>query len=192
MVCRRESNALIESSQVSESAMLADDSRSSNAVSLRISPTMVVAAIGVFGILGLVAAIISGGDASVHTSVTPGRGLSDSVVHRDGAAARQPPQGDPARDVAALSRARSRVRLELYSTSWCPHCEHARQYLRQQGYSFTEYDIDRDSRASDRMHRLNPSGSIPFLVADGTETARGFGAASYEDVIDRAARAHLR
>ncbi len=75
---------------------------------------------------------------------------------------------------AELEAALRSVPITLYSTTWCPSCQRARQYLASSGLSYTELDIERDPRAAERMHALNPKKTIPTFDVDGTVLI-GFG-----------------
>jgi glutaredoxin-like YruB-family protein len=72
--------------------------------------------------------------------------------------------------------------VELYVTNWCGYCKKARAYLRSQGISFKEYDIERDPRAARRMAKLNSRGGVPVAVING-ETLIGFYQPAYEKAL---------
>jgi glutaredoxin-like YruB-family protein len=74
-------------------------------------------------------------------------------------------------------------RVELYTTSWCPYCERARDFFRAKGISFTEYDVDKDRDAARRMLQLDSRGGVPFVVIDG-RGIRGFSRAAYERALE--------
>ncbi len=98
----------------------------------------------------------------------------------------------PVRDEEAeLERARSEVEVELFSTSWCPHCVRARAFLSREGIRYREYDVEADRDALARMRALHPSGGVPFLLVDGTDHVGGFGEGAYRNAIDGAARRRL-
>jgi glutaredoxin 3 len=85
-----------------------------------------------------------------------------------------------------LKAARRNVAIAMYSTTWCPSCTEARDYMRKQGIAFAEYDVDRDERARRRSHRLNPRRSVPTIEVDG-DVMVGFSSDSLENSIERAA-----
>ena len=105
--------------------------------------------------------------------------------------ARVDPRAAAQERAEALERAKENVRIELYSTQWCPSCASAREYFRSSGRAFTEYDIEHDREANARLDVINPRHTIPVLVVDGTRTMVGFSAPGYEATIDAAARAQL-
>jgi glutaredoxin len=58
--------------------------------------------------------------------------------------------------------------LELFGTSSCPYTSELREWLEWRGSQFTEYDIDRDQHARERLHQLaQPPFTVPVLVNNG-------------------------
>ena len=58
--------------------------------------------------------------------------------------------------------------LELYGTSSCPYTSEMREWLEWKGTDFTEYDVEADGQARDRMRRLRQAPyTVPLLVRDG-------------------------
>jgi glutaredoxin len=58
--------------------------------------------------------------------------------------------------------------LELYGTTSCPYTSEMREWLEWKNREFVEYDIDRDTSARERLHRLtHPPFTVPLLVEDG-------------------------
>lgn len=70
----------------------------------------------------------------------------------------------------------------LYTTSWCPYCRRARDYLRSKGIGFTEYDVERDKEAAARKRQLDGRGGVPFAVING-RFVRGFSASAYDKAL---------
>ncbi|MCZ7679321.1 MAG: glutaredoxin family protein [Sandaracinaceae bacterium] len=93
-------------------------------------------------------------------------------------------------DPYALRAARRRVRITMYSTSWCGYCRRARAYMDAEGIAYVEHDVEADARAAQRLRSLNPRGSVPTFEIDG-ETRIGFSPRNLEIAIDEAARRHL-
>jgi glutaredoxin len=82
--------------------------------------------------------------------------------------------------------ARANVSVVMYTTSWCPSCKSAREYMSAQRIAFTEHDIEQSKSAQLIMHRLNPKHSIPTIDIDGAVLV-GFSAKAIEAAIDDAA-----
>jgi glutaredoxin len=72
--------------------------------------------------------------------------------------------------------------VELYTTSWCPYCRKARDYLRSRGIDFVEYDIEQDKEAAIRRRQLDNRGGVPFAIING-RSIRGFSASAYERAL---------
>lgn len=62
--------------------------------------------------------------------------------------------------------------ITLYSTSWCPYCLKARQYLKRAGIPFKEYDIEESARAYQQYQQISGRG-VPVLQI-GRQTVQGF------------------
>ncbi|MGD1153860.1 MAG: glutaredoxin family protein [Syntrophales bacterium] len=70
----------------------------------------------------------------------------------------------------------------LYTTSWCPYCRKARDYLRSRGIDFIEYDIEKDKEAAIRKKQLDNRGGVPFAIINGRSIS-GFSASAYERAL---------
>lgn len=63
----------------------------------------------------------------------------------------------------------------LFSTEWCPHCRHARDFLKARGVRFTERDVEKDPKARPLLGELGKAagvdpallGSVPVLWVKG-------------------------
>jgi len=73
-------------------------------------------------------------------------------------------------------------KVELYTTSWCPYCQKARDFFRTRGISFTEYDIEKNEEAAQRKRQMDSRGGVPLVVIDG-RTIAGFSEAAYEKAL---------
>jgi glutaredoxin len=59
-------------------------------------------------------------------------------------------------------------KLELFGTPSCPYTAEMRDWLEWKRLEFTEYDVESDPVACDRMHQLAPAPyTVPLLVEDG-------------------------
>jgi glutaredoxin len=98
---------------------------------------------------------------------------------------------EQARMEELLRTARKRVSITMYSTTWCPHCDRARQFLRTHDISATEHDIDQSTTAAERLARVNPRKSVPTFEVDD-DVIVGFSASKLQNAIDRAAQVRVR
>ncbi len=57
---------------------------------------------------------------------------------------------------------------ELFGTASCPYTRDMRDWLEARRLEFTEYDVEADSAARERMRRLaGVQRTVPILVEDG-------------------------
>ncbi len=56
--------------------------------------------------------------------------------------------------------------VTLYSTSWCGYCTKARDFLKAQGISYIEYDIQKSAEGRSQYERLGVRG-VPALNING-------------------------
>lgn len=73
-------------------------------------------------------------------------------------------------------------KVELYTTSWCPYCQKARDFFRSRGIAFKEYDIEKDKEAALRKRQLDTRNGVPFVLIDG-RGIHGYSEAAYEAVL---------
>jgi glutaredoxin len=90
-----------------------------------------------------------------------------------------------------LRTAMRRVSLTMYSTDWCPVCTKARVWLRSNGVSFEERDVDKSESARRTQLTLNPKGGVPTIDIDG-EVMIGFGGQHMQEALRRAAERRAR
>ena len=90
-----------------------------------------------------------------------------------------------------LRAALRRVSVTMYSTEWCPVCTRARVWLRANGVSFEERDVDKSESARRVQLSFNPKGGVPTIDIDG-EVMIGFGAKHLQEALRRAAERRAR
>lgn len=86
------------------------------------------------------------------------------------------------------SAVRDRQRVVMYSATWCGYCRKARNYFRQQGIPFKEYDIENSKKGRRDYARLNGTG-VPIIFV-GKKRMQGFRAARFQAMYDQANRAN--
>jgi glutaredoxin len=91
------------------------------------------------------------------------------------AAARKKEESKPALE-------KKKADVVLYTTSWCPYCRKARDYLRSRGIDFIEYDIEKDREAATRKKQLDNRGGVPFAIINGRSIS-GFSSSAYERAL---------
>ena len=74
-------------------------------------------------------------------------------------------------------------RITLYSTSRCAHCRQAKQWLKQHGLRFQEFDIERNQRAFKDYQRLGARG-VPVMLIN-QQRIDGFDPKRFEAVLKK-------
>ena len=78
---------------------------------------------------------------------------------------------------------RTSPQVELFTTSWCPYCQKARDFFRSRGIPFTEYDIEKDKNAAARKNQLDRRNGVPFVVING-RGLHGYSSEAYERALE--------
>ncbi len=63
----------------------------------------------------------------------------------------------------------------MFSTSWCPVCDHARRFFRANDIPFVDKDIESDAAAAAELKRRTGRNAIPVIEIDGQQLQPGFG-----------------
>lgn len=58
-------------------------------------------------------------------------------------------------------------RVIVFSTPTCPHCRHAKRYLKSKGIRFRDVDVSRDARAARDMQRISGQQGVPVIKIGG-------------------------
>lgn len=56
----------------------------------------------------------------------------------------------------------------VYSTSTCPYCKMAKEYLKEKGVKYDEYDVSEDQEKSEEMVKKSGQMGVPVLDINGT------------------------
>lgn len=60
-----------------------------------------------------------------------------------------------------------KVKITIYSTTTCPYCKMAKDYLSSLGFAFEEKLVDQDDIARDEMSKIsNGFMGVPFIVVE--------------------------
>jgi glutaredoxin len=94
------------------------------------------------------------------------------------------PASEAAKPQPTVARPKSARTVELYTTSWCPHCKSARAWFDSRGIAYVEHDIEKDAGALSRRVGLGGGKSIPVAVIDGT-VVMGYSPSGYEAAVGR-------
>jgi glutaredoxin 3 len=64
-------------------------------------------------------------------------------------------------------RVKDMSKVEIYTTQYCPFCIKAKQLLSSKGVDFTEYPVDGDQEAREKMtKRAGGSRTVPQIFID--------------------------
>ena len=74
--------------------------------------------------------------------------------------------------------------VEIFVTSWCTYCHKAKAFFRSKGIEFTEYNVEKDEAAAQRMASLTQSRAVPFVIIDG-RMIQGYSAGAYERALKK-------
>lgn len=55
----------------------------------------------------------------------------------------------------------------IYSTSTCPYCVKAKEFLKQNNVEYEDYDVSTNTEKRDEMIEKSGSTSVPVLDIDG-------------------------
>lgn len=55
------------------------------------------------------------------------------------------------------------IKIEIYSTEFCPYCTRARMLLDSKGVSYVEFRVDQDLNLRDEMERRSNRTSVPQI-----------------------------
>jgi len=57
--------------------------------------------------------------------------------------------------------------VKIYSTSTCPYCKMAKDFLSQSGIEFTDIDVAQNEQAAEEMIKKSGQMGVPQLEIDG-------------------------
>ena len=72
----------------------------------------------------------------------------------------------------------------VYSTPTCSYCSLAKDYLREKGISFTDYNVAQDMKKADEMVKKSGQMGVPVLDVNGRVIV-GFNKAEIEQALHR-------
>ena len=70
----------------------------------------------------------------------------------------------------------------IYSTSTCPYCIRAKQFLTENNIQFTNYDVSADQEKAEEMVKKSGQMGVPVLDIDG-EIIVGFDKDRIKEVL---------
>ena len=70
------------------------------------------------------------------------------------------------------------TQITIYTTSWCGPCKSAKRFLADQGFDFTEIDIEKENISREEMESMTKGLTVPQIVIN-SEPIGGF-----EDLLE--------
>ncbi len=74
-------------------------------------------------------------------------------------------------------------KIKVYSSSTCPYCEMAKEYLTEKGIEFEEKNVQTDKEARKELMKMGYTG-VPVLVI-GDEEIVGFDKAKINEALGK-------
>lgn len=88
----------------------------------------------------------------------------------------------PAAPARTIDRPKSDHEVDLYTARWCSACKSAKNFFTSRNIRFTEYDVELDLDAAERLKRLTPARGVPFAVVNG-RSIFGYAPGEYEAAL---------
>jgi len=71
----------------------------------------------------------------------------------------------------------------VYTTSWCPYCQSAKEYLTQKGVSYEERNAEIDMQARDELVQKSGQTGVPVIDIGG-KIIVGFSANEIDQALE--------
>jgi glutaredoxin-like YruB-family protein len=79
---------------------------------------------------------------------------------------------------------KSYPKIVLYSTSWCPHCREAKEYLTGHNIPFINRDVELDPSAMTALTVTYKSQGVPVIViGNDAKVLKGFNSDIFEKAV---------
>jgi glutaredoxin-like YruB-family protein len=86
--------------------------------------------------------------------------------------------------VAGASATKTKGKIRMYSTTWCPTCKKAKAYLAAKGVPYEDVDVEASPRGAQEFAQLGARG-VPVILV-GSQRMVGFGAARMDEMLAQA------
>ncbi len=74
------------------------------------------------------------------------------------------------------------TKVTVYSTPTCPHCKHAKDFLKEKNVEFEDVDVSADRDKAKEMVEKSGQMGVPVIDVDG-KIVVGFDQAKLEEMI---------
>lgn len=65
-------------------------------------------------------------------------------------------------------------KVEIYSTATCHFCQMAKEFFKEKGIEYTNYDVGIDPVKRNEMVEMTGQMGVPVIVVDGKDAVIGF------------------
>ena len=72
--------------------------------------------------------------------------------------------------------------IEIYTTPTCAYCKMAKEYMKQKGIEFKEYNVAGDRDALEKLNLLTERRSVPVITC-GNDIMVGFDSGRLDQMI---------
>ncbi len=59
------------------------------------------------------------------------------------------------------------MKFTIYTTDWCPYCNHAKQLLNSRGFDFEEINLEEKGMNREDLYNLTGGRTVPQIMMDG-------------------------
>lgn len=75
------------------------------------------------------------------------------------------------------------MKIVIYSTPTCPYCNLAKDYFKEKGLEFVDYDVSEDQKKSKEMVEKSGQMGVPVIVIDD-QVIIGFNKPEIEKILN--------
>lgn len=75
--------------------------------------------------------------------------------------------------------------IKVYSTPTCPWCKKVKEFLKEEGVSFKEFNIAEDEKARDEMVEKSGQMGVPVIIIANQEPIVGFNVAALKKALEK-------
>lgn len=85
---------------------------------------------------------------------------------------------------ATTESAKKKGGVEIFVTSWCPHCKELENFLDSEKIAYKRYDIERDAKGK-QIHDSLGGGGVPVVRIGGKQVIQGFSPQAIKDALKK-------
>lgn len=74
-------------------------------------------------------------------------------------------------------------KVEIYTTSTCPHCKNTKRFLDEHNIDYTNYEVNKDKDKAREMKEKSGQMGVPVIDVDG-KIIVGFDKSALKDALD--------